>query len=283
MKKDIDYDFVRPLLNAFIYSKLADPSTGEVSMDSPYGIETPHGLINSLEYHKVLKNLADHRRDIYLQWIHPWDQLNLEQLQTMLEILNAALGPKFKKRLELNSYNVFQALHWTVIQVINAFPSVKFLPIEWDGNVLDYSQKGFPDKQTFPAHADFLNILYLSQEHTMPVRQCVYCGKRDIDQGGKAFSKRRKLCHLQTCKSSDSDTKDHEDGCCYKAWRKIKKNFDASCANKRELTEKFEQFFEKHYQNNLNLNQPVRVLKAKPNSLKFVYENDVLFCEASKF
>jgi hypothetical protein len=127
----LDYSFIRPTLQAFVRAKLAKPTSGEVALDSP--VERKGlALLREPEYGALFDELG---LDIWTfgeAFINSWQALTPSQIQRVVAVWNEVHGPAKHLHLEVQPFQQFQALQWTVAQVIDLVPEVELLPPVWD-------------------------------------------------------------------------------------------------------------------------------------------------------
>jgi hypothetical protein len=108
-----------------------------------------------------------------------------------------------------------------------------------------------------------------------PYKQCRCCGRLDKDTRtntkNNTFNNKSKFCHLNDCELTSLNPNDHEEGCCYREWKIIKKHLKQkfkrimlnkkSSRNEKEktITDLFIQFCNDRLEHNKSIENEVRV------------------------
>ncbi len=267
------------LLNDFIYKQLLDIN-GQVTLNSPSFPVTIMEILGTPSGEALLKAKKQDSRTLYKE-LKSYQNFNDTALETMVQLLNQFLVSK-GKQLRLEDINIFAALRWTIAQLDELFQKEKLLEPCWDGN----SPAPMPG-EVFAPSTNFIKLLALSKEYTKPVRQCRMCARQDIDKRGKHFLNRSITCHVHDCvRSSSTLLKEHGEGCCFKAWLKLKQSFrhqfkelnklqklsTPKALREKNIQQKITALINNLYRQNLSLTQPIRALKEKPGNTMFVVE-----------
>jgi hypothetical protein len=198
-------------------------------------------------------------------FLAPWRRLNQEQISALARFWNLQLLLEKNMSLHAEAEYSHQALHWTLVNVVELNLFDVFLP-----NAEAEFSADIPFDQW-----DWITRLFVSAEYAMPYHQCLYCGRLDNDPRGRAFGKKLIYCHVDGCPTA-SNASEHVEGCCYKAWAKKKEALQRQCQrandNPNKVRTSFLSFCEKRYLENMALTIPVRPQKEKPPAWRHVYD-----------
>lgn len=197
------------------------------------------------------------------KFVEPYKGYNLEELKIITKeqtrLSPAHLGKIILFDVKIGKQTHYNAINWTMINIaeLNLY-GLDFLKLSED-KFEDYCDESAEQK-----HYD--NMDFLHTFTTMPKNQCHFCGQPDKDSIGKHFSKRRKFCHLKECAEGEPNIYYHEEGCCFRKWKTIKKHYRQKLKRIMEsnmiktLEEKEEKareifwdFCEERYKENLNI------------------------------
>ncbi|WP_373532501.1 hypothetical protein [Vampirovibrio sp.] len=275
---------IRSTLNAFIHGKLQD-SDGKVSNFSPL-ISKGNAILVEPESQELLAGLGLRKLEFAERYIKPFRSFSPKELMQIAEVLKHTVFDDAHLLLDVKPIRIFEVLRWTIAQVHLLLPNENIVAPEWDGNILIENPlerrdlgEGFWEfvySDHYSKDYDLIKLLAPAEAFIVPIFQCWICGQMDRDKRGKPFRKNSKTCHVEGCNSFSSDMSDHKQGCCFLAWRKLKKTFYSSQEyyknNSEKSLKKFNDICEKQYLNNLNILHPIRAAEERDESSKFFHE-----------
>ncbi len=218
-------------------------------------------------YRQFLQSLGLTEEEFEVRFLSPWKDLTAEQVQEVIKYWNFIFSGRKKVLLGAMPINEHLALQWTLVNVVelNISGLELFRP--------DYEEVLAQES----AHQkDIITYMFVSPEHALPQRQCHFCGRLDKDPRGNVFGhKGLRFCHLENCPSG-SNASNHEVHCCWATWRRLKMNFrtalDRCGPDKSRAKKIFQAFCERRYQENLQMQIPVRPAQEKRTEWKLVFE-----------
>lgn len=156
------------------------------------------------------------------KFVEPYKGYNLEELEIIAKE-QTRLSPAHLGKIVLFNVNIgkqthYNAIEWTMINIAELnLDGLDFLKLRED-DFEDYCNN-------YIEHKYYDTMLFLKDFTIMPENQCHFCGQPDKDTTGSSFNLKRKFCHLSTCTVNDANLDGHDEDCCFRRWKTIKKYY----------------------------------------------------------
>ncbi len=217
------------------------------------------------------------------KFINPYIGYSLEELKIITKE-QTRLSAHYLGKIVLFDINVgeqthYNALHWLMVNIA-----------ELNLNGLDFfylSEEEYYDYCIENRDSPFYDYMDFVHGFTQePYKQCHFCGQPDKDKTKKKFNKRRIFCHSYNCAEDEPNIKEHEEDCCFRQWKIIKKHYrqklNRALSGKRlkslqERKEKvihiFLEFCEYRFKENLSIKYEIQAENKKSEIINQYFKN----------